>query len=124
MEKAKKKILVIDDDITHLAMTEVILKKKYNVCTAKNGLEALDFIKKGYIPDLILLDIIMPKMDGWEVYTKIKGIGLLKNIPIIFVTSLEDPLNDKHAKQFGIVDFLIKPIKKSILLSKVSQLIK
>ena len=124
MEKTKKKILVIDDDVTHLAVTDTILKDKYEVFTAKTGLEALDFMKKCNIPDLILLDIIMPKMDGWEVYTTIKGIGLLQNIPIIFITSLEDPLNDKHAKTFGIDDFLIKPIKKSTLLHKVSQLLK
>ena len=124
MRKPKKKILVIDDDIIHLTMAEAMLKKKYDVSTSKSGVEALDFMIKGYIPDLILLDIIMPKMDGWEIYTKIKGIGLLQNIPIIFITSLEDPLNDKHAKKLGITDFLIKPIDRKMLLNKVAQFIK
>ena len=103
----KGKILVIDDDINFLDLIERRLAKEgYLVFTAHNGLNGLDKAKK-IVPDIIILDIIMPDIDGWTVYQKIKKIPLLSQIPIIIVTIGD---YEKMAKDFGVVDFLSKPI--------------
>jgi len=83
------KILLVDDSDVHLLIAENILKTKYDVTTAKSGKEALALLSKGFLPNLILLDVLMPDMDGWEVYNKIKGISLLRNVPVAFLTSLD-----------------------------------
>jgi len=103
----KGKILVIDDDINFLDLVDRRLTKEgYLVFTAHNGLNGIDKAKK-LVPDIIILDIIMPDIDGWTVYQKIKKIPLLSQIPIIIVTIGD---YQKMAKDFGVVDFLSKPI--------------
>ena len=103
----KGKILVIDDDINFLDLVDRRLTKEgYLVFTAHSGLNGLDKAKK-LVPDIIILDIIMPDVDGWTVYQKIKKIPLLSQIPIIIVTIGD---YERMAKDFGVVDFLSKPI--------------
>jgi len=103
----KGKILIIDDDINFLDLVDRRLTKEgYQVFTAHNGLNGLDKAKK-LVPDIIILDIIMPDIDGWTVYQKIKKIPLLSQIPIIIVTIGD---YEKMAQDFGVVDFLSKPI--------------
>ncbi len=103
----KGKILVIDDDINFLDLIDRRLTKEgYLVFTAHSGQNGLDKAKK-LVPDIIILDIIMPDIDGWTVYQRIKKIPLLSQIPIIIVTIGD---YEKMAKDFGVVDFLSKPI--------------
>ena len=103
----KGKILVIDDDINFLDLVDRRLTKEgFLVFTSHSGLNGLDKAKK-LLPDIIILDIIMPDIDGWSVYQKIKKIPLLSQIPIIIVTIGD---YEKMAKDFGVVDFLSKPI--------------
>ena len=101
------KILVIDDDIIFLDLiSRKLTKDGYLVYTANNGEKGLAKASQ-LIPDIIILDIIMPDIDGWTVYQKIKKIPLLANVPIIIVTIGD---YEKMAKDFGVVDFLSKPI--------------
>ena len=101
------KILVIDDDIVFLDLiSRKLTKDGYLVYTANNGEKGLAKANQ-LIPDIIILDIIMPDIDGWIVYQKIKRIPLLANVPIIIVTIGD---YEKMAKDFGVVDFLSKPI--------------
>ena len=103
----KGKILVIDDDINFLDLVDRRLTKEgFLVFTSHSGLNGLDKAKK-LLPDIIILDIIMPDIDGWSVYQKIKKIPLLSQIPIIIITIGD---YEKMAKDFGVVDFLSKPI--------------
>ena len=103
----KGKILVIDDDINFLDLVDRRLTKEgFLVFTSHSGLNGLDKAKK-LLPDIIILDIIMPDIDGWSVYQKIKKIPLLSQIPIIIVTIGD---YERMAKDFGVVDFLSKPI--------------
>ena len=103
----KGKILVIDDDINFLDLVDRRLTKEgFLVFTSHSGLNGLDKAKK-LLPDIIILDIIMPDIDGWSVYQKIKKIPLLSQIPIIIVTIGD---YEQMAKDFGVVDFLSKPI--------------
>ena len=106
------KILIIDDDIVFLDLVNRKLTKDgYSVYTANNGEKGLLKAKK-LIPDIIILDIIMPDIDGWTVYQKLKRIPLLSKIPVIIVTIGD---YEKMAKDFGVVDFLAKPINWKML---------
>jgi putative two-component system response regulator len=118
---SRKTILLIDDDQTHLVFTEASLKNEFDIFMVKSGAEALEFLGKGQIiPDLILLDIMMPEMDGWEVFDKINDIAALKFTPIMFYTSLEEESAKERAYELGAFDYIIKPCKQSVLLSKIS----
>ena len=114
----KGKILIIDDDINFLDLIDRRLSKEgYLVFTANNGKSGLIKANK-LVPDIIILDIIMPDMDGWTVYKKLKRTPLLAQIPVIIVTIGD---YEKMAKDFGVVDFLAKPIKwktLNVILSK------
>jgi len=117
---SRKNILVVDDDEVHLSTTKLLLKDEYEVLMAKSGEEALEFLSKSQIvPDVILLDILMPMMDGWVVFDKISGIADLKFTPIIFYTSLDEETAKEKAYELGVFDFITKPCAKSILLSKI-----
>jgi len=122
--KKLKKILLIDDDKMHLSLAETILQEKYETITVKSGHEALIEIVKGNVPDLILLDIVMPEMDGWETYIRLKGISLLKDVPIAFLTSSDVEEDKEHAKEIGAADYITKPFKKADLLERIEVLIK
>jgi len=117
---SRKAILVVDDDETHLVYTQASLKDDYDVFTVKSGKDALEFLGKGQnIPDLILLDILMPDMDGWAVFDKINGIADLKLTPIMFYSSLEEEVAKEKAYELGAFDYITKPCKKSVLLDKI-----
>jgi CheY-like chemotaxis protein len=73
----KKKILLVDDDEIQLSITKAILENDYEIIQTQSGKEALGYLYKGLVPDLILLDIIMPEMDGWETFNRIKSVSLL-----------------------------------------------
>jgi CheY-like chemotaxis protein len=118
----KKKILVVDDDTIHLEMTQGILGDDYEVITSASGSEALKLFFNGLIPNLVLLDLIMPGMDGWDTYGRIKGISNLHNVPIAFVTSSDDPKDISRADEMGAVDFIQKPCND--LLNRVGKLVK
>jgi len=113
------KILLVDDSDVHLMIAENILKETYNVTTAKSGKDALAILAKGLIPNLILLDVLMPDMDGWEVYNKIKGISLLKDVPVAFLTSLDGEKEKLYASRLGAADLITKPYESSELLKRV-----
>jgi len=114
------KILLVDDSDVHLMIAENILKETYNVTTAKSGKDALALLSKGgLVPNLILLDVLMPDMDGWEVYNKIKGISLLKDVPVAFLTSLDGEKEKLYASRLGAADLITKPYDSSELLKRV-----
>ena len=114
-----KKVLVVDDSEVHLLIVGGILKGKYETVTANSGKEALAIIAKGYFPNLILLDILMPEMDGWETYNKIKGISLLKDVPIAFLTSLDGEREKQYASRIGAADMITKPCEGKELLERI-----
>jgi len=114
------KILLVDDSDVHLMIAENILKEKYNVITAKSGKDALALLSKNkLVPNLILLDVLMPDMDGWEVYNKVKGISLLQNVPVAFLTSLDGEKEKLYATRLGAADLITKPYESSELLKRV-----
>jgi len=120
----KKKILVVDDEPPILVMVEGVLQDDYEVITANSGKEALSLFYDGLVPNLILLDLVMPGMDGWDAYTRIKGLGGLHNTPIALFTSSTDPKDIEQAKEMGAADYIKKPCEHDDLLSKVGKLVR
>jgi len=97
-----KKILIIDDNEVHLVIAGNILKDKYDVITAKSGKEALALLSRGLVPNAILLDVLMPELDGQETFNKIKGISLLRNVPISFLTYFEGMKEKLYTSETGL----------------------
>jgi CheY-like chemotaxis protein len=123
-ENEKRKILIVDDDVIHLEMVKTVLQNYYEVATAQSGKEALGLFYQGLVPQLILLDLIMPDMDGWNTYSRIKAIGGLHNIPIAFFTASNDPKDIQHAREMGAVDYIKKPYGKDDLLRRIRKILK
>jgi diguanylate cyclase (GGDEF)-like protein len=114
----KFSILVIDDEKANLLVLNTILSRDYTVYTAKSGAEGLK-LAQADLPDLILLDIIMPDMDGFEVLKCLKAAEELKNIPVIFITGLDNDTDEEKGLVLGAVDYITKPFKNAIVLARV-----
>jgi methyl-accepting chemotaxis protein len=120
----RQKILIVDDDVIHLEMVDAVLKDKYDVFTAQAAKEALNLFYQGLVPQLILLDLVMPEMDGWDTYGRIKDISGLHDTPIAFFTSSDDQSDLQRARKMGAVDYIRKPYDKDDLLHRVGKIIK
>lgn len=120
MENNKNKILIVDDNADNIEIIKFILETipEYDVYTASDGKSAIQIVNK-IIPDIILLDIIMPEMDGFAVANEIKSNPKTKDIPVIFITSLDDIKNKKRAFEIGGVDYITKPFYNSEILCRV-----
>jgi len=113
-----KKILVIDDEKMNIIALAHFLKPQYEIIVAVDGASALEAAVK-HTPDIILLDIIMPDMSGFEVLIKLKDSEVTKNIPVIFITGLNSAKDEEKGLFLGAVDYITKPFNKSIVKSKV-----
>ena len=111
-------ILVVDDTPTNLDIMREVLSPHYRVRLAKNGREALILSQK-QLPDLILLDIMMPDMDGYEVCRRLKSNPMLADIPVIFVTAMSEQDDERKGFDVGAVDYITKPIRPAIVLARV-----
>ena len=116
----KQKILLVDDDEIQHSIVTNMLGDEYQIIYAKSGYDALNNLyNSSFVPNIVLLDILMPEMDGWEVFNRIRAITLLKNVPIAFITSIEETAEEKRAYDLGAVDFIKKPYEKEILLGRI-----
>lgn len=111
-------ILIVDDSSEILDILSSILYDKYKVRAVTNGKRALEMARKSP-PDLILLDISMPYMDGYEVCTQLKKEPLTESIPVIFVTGHNEIENETHGFELGAVDYITKPVSPVIVLARV-----
>jgi len=100
-----------------------VLSDKYDVSTAESGKAALGLFYQGLVPRLILLDLMMPGMDGWHTYNRIKAIGGLHDTPIAFFTASTDQKDIKHAYDMGAVDYIKKPYQADNLLARIDRII-
>jgi putative two-component system response regulator len=115
----RKVILLVDDAPDNLVLMNELLKPMYTIKIAKNGEKALQIAQSDTPPDLILLDIMMPGMDGYEVCRRLKSQEATRDIPIIFLTAKSDVDAEKQGLDLGAVDFLSKPISPPIALARV-----
>lgn len=114
----KATILIVDDSQVNLTILSEILKSEYHIKIAKSGQRALEIAENGNI-DLLLLDIVMPELDGYEVCRILKNSDKTKDIPIIFVTANNEASDEEKGFLMGAVDYIIKPFKTTTILSRV-----
>ncbi|MDG6773241.1 response regulator [Thiomicrorhabdus sp. ZW0627] len=112
-------VLVVDDTPENIDILASVLQDTYKIKVAINGEKALQIAQKKPQPDLILLDVMMPVMDGYEVCIKLKANPLTANIPVIFITALSDEENEERGLKLGAVDYITKPISPMITKARV-----
>lgn len=119
-----RKILVVDDEYNMVHLLRTIFETTgYTVLSATSGKEALISLKN-QIPDLILLDIMMPDMDGWELYREIKKRTEWRDIPIVIITAKKDEIEKKMGTDLLKVDgYITKPFVRKVLVNKINNLL-
>ena len=115
----KATVLVVDDTPDNLTLMSNLLKNDYKVKIANSGEKALKIATSESPPDLILLDIMMPGMDGYEVCQRLKGDLMTMNIPVIFLTAKTEVDDEKRGLELGAVDYITKPISPPIVMARV-----
>lgn len=115
----KSTILVVDDTPDNLMLMHGLLKTDYKVKVANSGEKALKIVNSDAPPDLILLDIMMPEMDGYEVCRQLKASAATRDIPVIFLTAKAEIEDERRGLELGAVDYITKPISPPIVLARV-----
>ncbi|MEI6305586.1 MAG: response regulator [Deltaproteobacteria bacterium] len=115
----RKKLLIVDDAPENLRMLYQTLKNEYKLFSAANGKEALS-LAESVAPDLILLDVMMPEMDGFEVCGCLKGDDALKDIPVLFLTALVEETDEVKGFKAGAVDYITKPFKPMVVKHRIA----
>jgi diguanylate cyclase (GGDEF)-like protein len=118
-QKAKPRILIVDDEKMNLKVLADLLKEDYSPVLARSGEKALEHAFGDSPPDLILLDVVMPEMGGYEVIKQLKNSEKTNHIPVIFVTSLDSVLDEEHGLKLGAVDYITKPFSPPIVKIRV-----
>jgi len=121
-----KEIMIVDDDpgvIYTVKHGLESLDEDYKIITLSSGEECLDFLKKNKLPDLILLDIMMPGMTGWETYQKIREDTTNEHLPVVFLTARTDRIA-KNAGEFLAEDYIEKPFKVPDLKARIDKILK
>ena len=117
---SEKTVLVVDDTESNIDMLVEFLADDYDVSVAMDGESALEIANED-LPDLILLDIMMPDMDGYEVFEKLKADDKTKNIPVMFLTGATDDASKEKGMSMGAIDYIMKPIDQNLVQSKVKE---
>ena len=121
INRSEYKILIVDDVVSNVLLLKILLSnEKFQVCTANNGTTCIEIAKKEH-PDLILLDVMMPDISGFDTAVILKKDEETKEIPIIFLTALNTPADLVHGFKVGASDFLTKPFNKEELVMRVMQ---
>ena len=121
INRSDYKVLIVDDVVSNVLLLKILLtNEKFQVCTASNGKDCIEISRKEH-PDLILLDVMMPDLNGFDTAVILKKGEDTKDIPIIFLTALNTPQDLVHGFQVGASDFLTKPFNKEELVMRVTQ---
>ena len=120
----KHTVLLVDDDPALLKSVGAILKNNYTVSSVKSGHEALRILETGFTPDIILLDIEMPGLNGFETISLIREQEDMQDIPVMFLTGMKVPDAEVKGISSGAVDYITKPFVKEVLLARMKQHLK
>jgi len=123
MDKARNSVLIVDDEKANIIALTHILSPEYLVYAAKNGQDAIETAEE-YLPDVILLDILMPEMDGYAVIAALKLSEKTRNISVIFVTGLSSADDEEKGLALGASDYIIKPFSPAIVKLRVRNQVK
>lgn len=119
MKNLKKTILIVDDTKTNIDILLNLLGERYDIVVALDGESALETLEESSV-DLILLDIMMPNIDGYEVCSRLKSNEMTSDIPVIFLTARDDEDSIERAYEIGAIDYITKPFKPIELLARIS----
>lgn len=119
---AKQKLLLVDDEPQNLQLLRQVLKDDYDLIYASSGVDALNNALSQH-PDMILLDVMMPDMDGHEVCRRLKSDNRCCHIPIIFVTAMGGVSDENRGRQLGAVDYIVKPIRPAAVRTRIRSLL-
>lgn len=120
----KKRILVIDDELSIRMLLDNYLGKSYDIVTKTDGLDGMTYLEKGNIPDLIVADIQMPNIDGYEMLRQVRASGYFGNIPMIMLSGIESSQERVKCLRMGADDYIVKPFNPEELLLRINNLIK
>jgi len=115
----KDRVLIADDHEVNRELLQLVLEDDYAVISAKDGAETLEMARAEPFPDIILLDVMMPKLSGYEVCEKLKADPKTRDIPIIFITAAATQENETKGLELGAIDYITKPITPNIVLARV-----
>lgn len=115
---SKPKILVVDDEPINVDVLGGVLSSLGEIVSANSGQEAIDICNNNK-PDIVLLDVMMPQMDGYQVFAELKGNDATRDIPVIFVTALADETDEARGIEMGAIDYLTKPVNAIIATARV-----
>ncbi|MDR1243381.1 MAG: response regulator [Deltaproteobacteria bacterium] len=118
METRRHKIMLVDDNMANLTMGKTMLKNLYEVYAMPSAAKLFELLEH-VTPDLILLDVIMPEMDGYEAIRRLKADPVLADIPVIFITSKNDELSELEGLSLGAIDYIGKPFSAALLLRRI-----
>jgi CheY-like chemotaxis protein len=118
-DNRRASVLVVDDTEINIEFLSAFLGEEYDFAAARSGLEALEHVAAS-TPDLILLDIIMPGMDGYEVCRRLKADERTADIPVIFITALDDVAAETMGLALGAIDFITKPFNPAVVMARVA----
>jgi len=119
MGKRKDTILIVDDERFNINVLQDLLASDYHIMVAKNGVQALKRAAATPPPDLILLDIMMPAMDGYEVIERLKSDHITKEIPVIFITAMGESTDEAKGLELGAADYITKPFSPPVVLARI-----
>src|SRR5499427_813435 len=119
VEQQKKVVLVVDDAPANIRVVNEILRSSYRVRVATSGAKALELANESPGPDLILLDVVMPGMDGYEVCGRLKANPATKDIPVIFLTGQTETEDETRGFEVGAVDYIHKPFSAAVVAARV-----
>lgn len=124
LENKKYTLLIVDDEPTNIAVLNAMLRGTYRVKAALNGKDAIKIANSYPQPNLILLDVIMDGLNGFEVCEILKNQDETRDIPIVFVTALNETKNEKKGITLGAIDFFAKPYSAPIILKRIENHLK
>ncbi|MBN2615879.1 MAG: response regulator [Bacteroidales bacterium] len=119
----KKKIFVIDDELSIRMLLENYLGKTYDVVTKSDGREGIKYLEEGNIPDVIVADIQMPNLDGYEFLKQVRASGFFKDIPMIMLSGIESSQERVKCLRMGADDYIVKPFNPEELSLRIDNLI-
>lgn len=115
----KPLVLIVDDTPANISLLANLLKEAYEIRIANNGAKAIELAQKEPMPDAILLDVMMPHIDGWTVCQQLKALPATKHIPILFLTAKNSVEDEKYGISLGAVDFISKPFSPPVVLARL-----
>ncbi len=116
---SRQKILIIDDVVLNIKALTEALKSEYEICFATNGPEGLEIASSDDAPDLVLLDIVMPDMDGYKVCAELKSKWQTRDIPVVFITAQNDERDEAKGFEMGAIDYIKKPFDPTVVKARV-----